>query len=169
MFFYVCIFYYLYLVIPAGRQCIQISIYMRLRLQRHIGSKHVLTYVCMHAVFIFIHIQHIYMYTQIYIRDTCVMCGASRFGAHMISNSFIGFDRNINDTEANMLADVQSSQSRIAIRESCTSICDVIPVVNDILRIHQDTVLLFNYCFHISVGAHSGITINFFNVRRIRL
>ena len=60
-------------------------------------------------------------------------------------------------------------KSRIAIRESCTSICDVIFVVNDILRIHQDTVLLFDYSFHISVGAHSGITINFFNVRRIRL
>ena len=60
-------------------------------------------------------------------------------------------------------------KSRIAIRESCTSICDVIFVVNDILRIHQDTVLLIDYSFHISVGAHSGITINFFNVRRIRL
>ena len=96
------------------------------------------------------------------------MCEASSFGAHMIqvhSSDLIA----ISITLKQRLADVQSSQSRIAIRESCTGICDVIPVVNDILRILQDTVLLSNYSFHVSVGAHSGSTINFFNVRRIRL
>ena len=71
--------------------------------------------------------------------------------------------------EADMLAAVQSSQSRMAIRESCTRICDVILVVNDILRIIQDAVLAVLLCkclfhisvllcdgsSHISVGAHS--------------
>ena len=87
----------------------------------------------------------------------------------MILNSFFGWYRNVNDSEANMSADVQSSQSRVAIRESCTGICDVILVVNEILRNLQDTVLSSNYSYHVSVGAHSGITINFSNVRRIRL
>ena len=71
--------------------------------------------------------------------------------------------------EVNMLAAVQSSQSRMAIRESCTRTCDVILVVNDILRIIQDAVLAVLLCkclfhisvllcdgsSHISVGAHS--------------
>ena len=125
---YICVY-------SSGKQCIHICTYICLCLQRQIGSRHVLTYVCMHAVFIFIYIQHIYMYAQIHVRDLCTTCGVSGFGAHMILNSFFGWYRNVNDSETNMSADVQSSQSRVAIRESCTGTCDIIPVVNDILRI----------------------------------
>ena len=76
--------------------------------------------------------------------------------------------------EVDILAAVQSSQSRMAIRESCTRICDVILVVNDILRIIQDAVLAVLLCkclfhisillcdgsSHISVGAHSELKLS---------
>ena len=70
--------------------------------------------------------------------------------------------------EVNMLAAVQSSQLRIAIRESCIHICDGILVVNGFLRIDHDAAVMQLFFLTSQLEHIRNLNYHFCNLRRSR-
>ena len=124
------------------------------------GCIHVMMYVCMHAVLIYTHRSHRFVHIDIYARSLRHVWSELVFVHTSFQIHVSGDERNRMALEANTLAAVQSSQSRIAIRESCTRICDGILVVNDFLRIIQDADVMQKLFSHLSWSTLGIETIN---------